>query len=193
MTSTLPAFDKVEVAAVSTLYDAERADQQVHMTVALAVIAGGVTYLGVVAGQFHQLKHSDFWAVLLPFPLWMIAAFHVLLMAAIVTRNKSIMLLEARLYAATRLAAFEIPADAIGRARLRKVTDFVPQRWPLKIQSLITYGGIGLTLVSFTCFCLWNAHIVQGWTFMVVAAIPFYLVLSGCLLAAWYTVLTQRV
>ncbi|RDI67854.1 hypothetical protein [Nocardia pseudobrasiliensis] len=192
MTSPKPEVERVEVAALTSLYEAERTDQQMHMNVSLALIAGAVAYLGVVAAQFHELKQSYVFAVLIPFPLWMVAAFHVLLIATIVTRNKSIRILEMRLYAATRLAASGVTVDQIGRERARKVTDFRDQPWQLKSQTLVTYGGIGLTLVSVTSYCLWNAQLVRGWTVPVMLSVPCYLLLGALLALAWRTATTAK-
>ncbi|MFI5776599.1 hypothetical protein [Nocardia sp. NPDC051570] len=192
MSSPESEVQRVEVAALTSLYDAERADQQTHMNVALALIAGAVTYLGVVVGQFHDLRQSYLFAVLIPFPLWMVAAFHVLLIATIVTRNKSIRILELRLFAATRLAAAGVTVDEIGRERARKVTDFRVQPWQLKFQTLMTYGGIGLTLVCFTSYCLWNAQNARGWTVPVIVSVPCYLVLTALLALAWCTAVTGK-
>ncbi|MCM6772064.1 hypothetical protein NDR87_02770 [Nocardia sp. CDC159] len=187
MTSPTPEVERAEVAALTSLYDAERGDQQVHLNVSLALIAGAVAYLGVMAAQFHELKRSYVWSVLIPFPLWMVAAFHVLLMATIVTRNRSIRILEARLYAATRLWAAGVTFEEIGRERARKVTDFRIQPWPLKIQSLVTYGGIVATLLSVTAYCLWHAHHIRGWTVPVIVSVPVYLAFTVLLAVAWCT------
>ncbi|MFI6168943.1 hypothetical protein ACIBCN_19340 [Nocardia sp. NPDC051052] len=182
---TFPPVDAVEVTALAGLYQAERADQQVHMNVSLTLIAGAVAYLGLVVSQFQSLKESRTWPVLIAVPLWMVAAFHVLLMANILTRNKSIQILEARLHAATQLGAMGVAASEIGAERGRKVMDINVQPWALKIQTLVTYVGIIVTLLTFTYYCMWSAYDTQGWTKVVVIGVVVYSLAAVALAAAW--------
>ncbi len=179
----------VEATALAALYQAERADQQVHMNVSLTLIAGSVAYLGLVVSKFDDLRTSHAWPLVIAVPLWMVAAFHVLLMANILSRNTSIKILEERLHSATKLADMGYAADQIGAERGRKVMDLPIQPWPLKFQTLITYAGIVATLGVFTGYCLWSAHDVHGWYSWVIVGIVAYSLAGVGLGAAWIKVL----
>ncbi|MFD3431249.1 hypothetical protein [Nocardia fluminea] len=189
--TTNPPVDAVEATALTALYQAERTDQQVHMNVSLTLIAGAVAYLGLVVSQFQGLKDSRVWPLIIAVPLWMVAAFHVLLMANILTRNKSIQILEARLHAATKLGAMGVPASEIGSERGRQVMDIHVQPWPLKFQTLVTYLGIITTLLTFTYYCLWSAQDIHGWTTWLVVAVVAYSIAVVGLAAAWIKALVS--
>ena len=182
-------IDSDRVAALAALYTSERADQQTHMNVALSLIAGAVVYVGLIASQFTDIKRSYLWAVAAPAPIWIVAAFHVLLISAVLTRNQSIRILEGHLAAAADLG---VPTSEIGSERGRRIMDIDKQPWALKVQTIVTYAGILSSLIAFTFVCLWNAYKYQdGWTPPIIIGIAAYIVLATALLLAWKAALRE--
>lgn len=187
--ASLPPVDAVEVTALAALYQADRADQSQHNTSALTLIAGAVAYLGLVVTAWKDVKAAAMWPVLLPVPLWMVAAFHVLIMGAVLTRNQSIRILEVRLHSATKLPMLGVASHELGGARARQVMDLDRQPILLKVQTLVTYMGIGCVLFGFTAYAVWNTWHHHGWDTQVRIAAGAYSIAAALVLAAWIRIL----
>ena len=91
--------------ALSALYQAERQDAAGMLATSLALIAGGLTYLGVAAVLINNVAlPGGAWVLaFLAFPMWVVASFHVLLVANALVRASSIEIIEKRL---TGMAGF---------------------------------------------------------------------------------------
>lgn len=86
-------------AALGALYQAERQDASGMYATSLALIAGGLTYLGVAAVLINNVAlPGGHWVLaFLAFPMWVVASFHVLLVANALVRASSIEIIEKRL------------------------------------------------------------------------------------------------
>lgn len=177
------------MTALAALYQADRADQSQHNTSALTLIAGAVAYLGLVVTAWKDVKSSALWPILLPLPLWMVAAFHVLIVGTVLTRNQSIRILEVRLYSATKLSMLGVASHELGSARARQVLDLDRQPFLLKVQTLVTYVGIGCVLFGFTAYAVWNTWHHHGWDMQVRLAAGAYSIATVLVLAAWIRIL----
>lgn len=151
--ASAPDDQSAEVAALGYLYTTERTDQTAHLSATLAIVAGSFVYIGVIAGRLPDLR-SSLWLLAVPIPLWILAAFHLLLMANILNRNHSLAILEYRL-------SIEANVDhrLIGMANGRKVMDLNQQPWQLKVQSIITYLGMISLILACTVVAWLNVHL----------------------------------
>ena len=108
-----PVADADEVAALATIYTADRADTASSMNVALALLGAGIAYVAATLAFSGTLSRSLGWiTVFLPFPLWLIAAFHSLIAISAMIRSISITQLETLLLQRTRIDNDRI--DTIG-------------------------------------------------------------------------------
>jgi hypothetical protein len=182
------SVEPTEVAALAALYQADRADQAQQGSGALTLIAGSVAYLGLLVTAWKDIAAAPYWPVLLPGPLWMVAAFHVLTMGNVLNRNHSIRVLEVRLHSATRLRALGVAANEIGSARGREVMDLNLQPALLKVQTLVTYVGIAGVLLLTTFYGIWDVQHHHGWDWQVWTAAIVYGILALVLAGAWLNV-----
>jgi hypothetical protein len=177
------------IAALGALYQADRQEAAGILLAALALFAAALTYLGVVAIIINNVKlPGGYWTVVsLAFPLWVVAAFHVLLNANAAVRARSIDIIEKRLVDA---AGFDESnrQDLGSRATLR-VTSIQEQPFRLQVQSVISYGGTLVIIIAFTSYCLAVVAKVHGWTSApVITGGAVYALLFGMVMLAWYEV-----
>jgi hypothetical protein len=173
-------------AALGALYQAERQDAAQMLVTSLALIAGGLTYLGVAAVLINNvaLPGGPWVLAFLAFPLWVVASFHVLLVANALVRASSIDIIERRI---TAMAGFsESLRTRLGSRAGQRVTNIAEQYPALKLQTIITYGGVLIIIVMFTFYCLDVAAKSKGWASVpVILAEVVYFLLFGAIAWAW--------
>lgn len=94
-------------------------------------------------------------------PVWMLIAFHALVLALTLSHGQSVALIEDKLVA---IAGLSSVSGAIGAAAGTGVTDLdilvkKPQRWGLALSTVIAYMGYFGIAVTFTVYALQQAWI----------------------------------
>ena len=178
---TLGSADRV--AALSALYQAERQYAAWMLVTALALVVGGLTYLGVVAVLINNVTlPGGHWVLaFLAFPIWIVASFHVLIVANALVRASSIEIIEEQL---TEIIGFDDGVrESIGSQAGQKAANIAEQPIPLKIQTTVSYGGVYIIIVVFTFYCLDVAARTKGWTSAPVISAGTYIFCSS---SRWY-------
>jgi hypothetical protein len=174
------------VAALGALYQADRQDAVGNLVAALALIAAGLTYVGVVAVLINNVKlPGGPWALaFLAFPLWVVASFHALLTANSVVRARSIEIIERPL---VRAAGFDDSVrQYIGSRAGQRVMNIKEQPRRLWPQTLISYGGVLVVIIAFSFYCLDVAAKIEGWgSAAAITAEIIYALLFVAVLMAW--------
>jgi hypothetical protein len=175
-----------KVTALSIIYQAERQDKASNILASLALIAAALAYLGVAALLLGDSKipGGSWTQAFLAFPLWIAASFQVLLAWNGSIISESIRDIEHRLFILLKDTAEVRPgstASASGRT-----LNIYSQPTVLKIQSLISYGGIWAVVITFTIVCLAIAAKSAGWISgpVITVGIVYALILGGDV-AAW--------
>jgi hypothetical protein len=187
-----PASDSADrVAALGVLYQSERQDSATILVTSLALVAAGLTYMGIVAVLLNtsRLVGGVWISAFLAFPLWLIAAYHVLLVGTTLVRSNSIEIIEQRLL---KVIGFdESTREDIGSLAGQKVLDIDKQPRVLRSQTYVSYGGVALIIIIFTIYCLTIAAKSTGWiSAPVVSAEVIYALLIISSGAAWRYVLS---
>jgi hypothetical protein len=174
------------VAALGALYQADRQDAVGNLVAALALIAAGLTYVGVVAVLINNVKlpGGPWTLAFLAFPLWVVASFHALLAANSVVRARSIEIIERPL---VRAAGFnDSVRQYIGSRAGQRVMNIKEQPRRLWAQTLISYGGVLVVIIAFSFYCLDVAAKIEGWgSAAVITAEITYALLFVAVLMAW--------
>ncbi|WP_162625253.1 hypothetical protein [Mycolicibacterium llatzerense] len=155
--------DPDRAVALAALYQAERQDLTGILTQSIALVSVTLTYMAVIAalvssGNFKLGPVIIGW---LGLPVWMLIAFHSLILALIFAHGQSVRILEFRLI---DLAGISNYRGAIGAAAGTAVTDIDillrnPRRWGLAGSTVVAYGGFFGIAVAFTAYAL-----VRSWT-----------------------------
>lgn len=177
-----PAADADEVAALATIYTADRADTASSMNVALALLGAGIAYVAATLAFSGALSRNLGWiTVFLPFPLWLIAAFHSLIAISAMIRSISITQLETLLLQRTRIDKDRI--DTIGFRAPERIGNVTQAAWPHAIASILSYGGVALIVIGYTIYMIVNSQRLPEWATLLAAA--GYATLTLLVAASW--------
>jgi len=102
-------------------------------------------------------------------PMWSLAGFQLLLLALTATRVNSIRILERKLLelgVSERAEAIQIGSDAGDWA-----TNIGPQPWWLKVQTVVTYGGMWLGVLALSGYACSTVHGAARWIAGIIYAI----------------------
>lgn len=175
-----------EVEALSALYSSDREKTSSLANERLAIVALQLTYLGLAAIALGgERPIGGAWvAAFSAAPLWFMNAYHQLLVAASLTRSKSVDILEQALFERAGLPADR--RDQIGHRAGSLVRDITRQVLPFKIQAAICYVGIGAALIAFTIYALVvSASSAGGASPPVILASLFYLCFMASGIVGW--------
>lgn len=167
MTTGSPDPDRV--AALAALYQAERQDLTGILAQSIALVGLSLTYMAIL-GALVSSDTFQLGPVALGWisgPVWMLIAFHALLLALTMAHGQSVAIIERRL---VDTAGLEASAGAIGAAAGTGVTDLPIlarkiKRWGLFFSTWIAYGGYFSIALAFTIFSLraaWTTQVEQG-------------------------------
>ncbi|GAB3432036.1 hypothetical protein [Actinophytocola sediminis] len=178
------------IAALGALYGADRQDSSTLVTARLALLALQLTYMGLVALALNSQDPGvgPWVAAFSPFPLWFLHAYHLILVAISMARVKSVRVLEDALYEQSGLPA-ELRPLVGGRAGER-MADIALQPVAIRIQTVVSYAGIGAVMIAFSVYALVVAGQRDGWLAVVLAGL-LYLFLFGSVAVAWLHVVRQ--
>ncbi|MGH3384681.1 MAG: hypothetical protein ACRDO1_08910 [Nocardioidaceae bacterium] len=177
------------LSALGALYGADRQDAATLVTARLALLALQMTYMGLVAIVLsgEPLAVGPWVAAFSAFPLWFLHSYHLLLVAISMARVTSVGTLEDKLYERSGLSPTE--RDLIGIRAGERMADIARQPLALKIQAVVSYGGIGAVMIAFSAYALVVAARGDGWgSTPVLLASVLYLSLFVASAAAWLRV-----
>jgi hypothetical protein len=138
------------------LYGADRAEAASTLSVAFALLGLAVAYVtGTLAFAELTFRQFGWLSVLVPFPLWIIAAFHSLLTTSAMVRSVSIRALERKLQAKTSFK--DLPPGLIGMEASEKILNIKEAKRPHQLATGLAYGGIVLIFAFYTLYFLVRA------------------------------------
>jgi hypothetical protein len=143
-----------QLDAIIALYCADREKVSTLANEQLALLAIQVTYLGlaVIALSGQRPIGGEWVAAFSAAPIWFINAHLQVLVAAALTRSRSVTLLENFLF--ERAGLPNSTRNLIGHRSGVLVRDLSKQPKAFRVQSAIAFTGIGATMVAFTCYAL---------------------------------------
>lgn len=180
------AADGERLDALIALYGADRDKVATLANERLALLAIQMTYLGlaiIALGGVRPLGGA--WvAAFTAAPLWFMNAHHQVLVAAALTRSRSVNLLENLLF--ERSGLDPTIRHRVGHRAGALVRDLATQPLAFKVQAVVAYAGIGAALLAITVYALAVAASQTGWgSPPVVLAILFYAVFTATALIGW--------
>jgi hypothetical protein len=129
------------------------------MQLAAVWVAYGTLAFAGLASDF--LNDAPWIRAFIALPMWSLAGFQLLLLALTATRVNSIRILERkllRLAITDRTEAIQIGSDAGDWA-----TNLEPQPWWLKVQTVVTYGGMLLGVLTLSGYAWYTVHGAARW------------------------------
>ncbi|MFC3493801.1 hypothetical protein [Glycomyces rhizosphaerae] len=163
-----------DLDALLALYTTDRDKLSTLAGERLALLAIQVTYLGlaIIALGGQRPIGGEWVAAFSAAPLWFMHAHHQVLIAAALSRSRSVALLEERVVARAGLEG--VHAQVAHRAAVA-VRELAGQSGIFRLQTFITFGGIAAALIAFTGYALVVAAANSAWTSLpVMLAILFY-------------------
>lgn len=183
-----------DLDALIALYSTDRDKLSTLAGERLALVAIQVTYLGlaIIALGGQRPIGGEWVAAFSAAPLWFMHAQHQILVAAALSRSRSVTLLERLIVERAGIA--EEDHALVGHRAAVGMRELSRQPRALKAQTLIVFGGIAAALLSFTCYALVVAAANASWTSPpVLLAILFYCGFATAASFAWtHTVRMQH-
>lgn len=181
-----------DLDALLALYTTDRDKLSTLAGERLALLAIQVTYLGlaIIALGGQRPIGGEWVAAFSAAPLWFMHAHHQILIAAALSKSRSVALLEESVIARAGLEA--VHAQVAHRAAVA-IRELAGQRGIIRLQTFITFGGIAAALIAFTGYALVVAAANSAWTSLpVMLAILFYSGFTAVASIGWtQTVRTQ--
>jgi len=143
------------------------------MGVAVAYLVGAIPFVRKISeGPIPWL-----FLLLLPFPLWLIVAFHSLITLNAMTHGVSVRIIEDALFEASGLRG-KVKREMVGSAAADKIMDITQSKTVHRLTTRFVYGGVGLLVCLFTGYALYSAvGLIQTWVIWTAVAIYFLVVI----------------
>lgn len=164
-----------DLDALLALYTTDREKLSTLAGERLALVAVQVTYLGlaIIALGGQRPIGGEWVAAFSAAPLWFMHAHHQILVAAALSRSRSVVLLEKLVVARAGLP--EDDHEDIGHRASVTIRELTGRYRIFKLQIVITFGGIAAALISFTGYALVVAAANSAWISLpVLLAFLFY-------------------
>ena len=173
------------LAALSAIYQAERADASTIQNNALAIMGASLAYLIGTVALWDKFTVLEGWIAALPAPLVCVSAYHSLLLTEALAKVRSIVVLERHLKSGANAALNLDDAGAMSSERIMNI--YATRRWEHKANIAISYGGVGFVFLGYTGLLLArSADFIGGW---VAAPAACYAVLFAIVGRSWLNVL----
>jgi hypothetical protein len=182
--ATVPSSGDLD--ALLALYTTDRDKLSSLAGERLALLAIQVTYLGlaIIALGGQRPIGGEWVAAFSAAPLWFMHAHHQILVAAALSRSRSVMLLERHVVARAGLPEEE--HEKVAHRAAVTIRELTGQRRIFRVQTLIALGGIIAALLSFTGYGLVVAAANSSWTSVpVILAIVFYCAFTAVAAVGW--------
>ena len=169
------------VTALAALYQGEKTDASYLSNTAMAMmvtagayLVGALQYMGKLNGE----PNSGLFLLLLPIPLWLIAAFLSLVTLNAMSHGISVRIIEDALFKASGLWVKGVKRGLVGSVAGDKIMDITQASAVHVLTTMVVYGGVGLLVIVFTIYALYSAkRLVQGRVIWL-AAIPYSLIFA---------------
>jgi hypothetical protein len=192
--TTIAKKDNDRVTALAALYQGEKTDASyvfntamAMMGVAMAYIVGTITF---VVNTNNELYYGLF-LLLLPIPLWLVAAYHSLMTLNAMSHGISVRIIEDALFDESEL---RVKRDLVGSAAGDKIMDITQAKAVHILTTVIVYGGVAILVVGYTIYALHSAKVIISntpallyWRDVKVVAIAksTYSLLAIMVMASW--------
>ena len=179
------------IASLSALYQAERTDLTGILGQSLVLVGLAITYMAALVAVFvaQKVTLSPIAIGYLAFPVWMMVAFHSVILALVFAHGQSVRILEWEL---VRAADLHKTRGAIGAAAGTGATDVDilmrnRRRWGLVGSTIVSYGGFFVFVISFTVASLYWSYVRQQafWGYVSGFWIPLALYLVCVAIELW--------
>jgi len=160
------------VTALAALYQGEKTDASYVFNTAMAMMGIAVAYLVAAIPFVDNLSHGPFgwlFLLLLPFPLWLIAAFHSLMTLNAMSHGISVRIIEDALFKASEL---RVNRGLVGSAAGDKIMDITQAKAVHKVTTVVVYGGVAFLVIGFTVYALYSANVVLKNNSVALAQVP---------------------
>ncbi|MET7945775.1 hypothetical protein [Micromonospora sp. NPDC005324] len=182
--STSDVLPSDEVAALGSLYEAERTDGAASQSTVLALLAAGVAYISASSTFSEDIFARLGWAaVFVPIPVWIIAAFQSLIVVTAMIRSLSVRALEYKLFRHTSFTPEE--SEGMGLRALERVMNLGDEKgkWPHKLANVFSYAATLILAIGYTIYLVSQAPGLP--VCARVAVFAFYALVLGLVLASW--------
>jgi hypothetical protein len=145
------------VTTLAALYQGEKTDSAYVFNTAMAMMGIGMFYLAAIVSCSDRFGSAPltWWIVLLlPFPLWLIAAFHSLMILNAMSHGVSVRIIENALFRTSGLSA---DRDLVGSAAGDKIMDVTQSCFAHAFTTYVVYIGVAALVVVFTGYALYGA------------------------------------
>jgi hypothetical protein len=146
------------VTALAALYQGEKTDASYVFNTAMAMMGIAVAYLIGAIPFVGNLSHGPIawlFLLLLPIPLWLIAAFHSLMALNAMSHGISVRIIEDALFEASEL---RVQRDLVGSAAGDKIMDITQAKTAHILTTVVVYGGVAFLVIGFTAYALYSAN-----------------------------------
>lgn len=172
------------INALAALYQAEKTDATGVFNTAMALMGIGGAYLGLMmtnVDKFGVGLLNWLTVLLLPCPLWLIAAFHSLMTLNAMSHGVSVRIIENQLF---KESGLHVDRDLVGSASGDKFMDITKSRYIHKVTTSVVYFGVAALVVGFTIYVLFSAwgHVSHA---ALIVAIVSYIILSIIVMFSW--------
>jgi hypothetical protein len=149
------------ITALAALYQGEKTDASYVFNTAMAMMGVAVAYIvGAISviDRFSSGTAGCLFLLLLPLPLWLVAAFHSLMTLTAMSHGISVRVIEDALFKKSEL---EVERDLVGSAACDKIMDITRAKAAHVLTTLVVYGGIAFLVIGFTAYALYRAKEVK--------------------------------
>lgn len=149
------------LTALAALYQGEKTDASYIFNTAMALMGIAVAYLVFAIPSVATLSsrpHAWVFLILLPVPLWLIAAFHSLITLNAMSHGVSVQAIEDQLFDASEL---HVRRDLVGSAAGDKIMDINKAKLIHVLTTIFVYFGVAILVIGFTYYAVNSASNVN--------------------------------
>jgi hypothetical protein len=146
------------VSALAALYQGEKTDASYVFNTAMVMMGVAVAYLVGAMPFVVNISHGPnarLFLLLLPIPLWLIAAFHSLMTLNAMSHGISVRIIEDALFEESGLRVNRL---MVGSAAGDEIMDITQAKAAHKLTTVVVYGGVALLVAGFTAYALCSAN-----------------------------------
>jgi hypothetical protein len=156
-----PPPNNETATALAGLYQGEKTDASYVLNTAMVMMGIAVAYLIGAIPFVEGLSHGHgtnpwLYLPLLPFPLWLIIAYHSLMTTNAMCHGISVRIIEDALYKAAALP--DDVRDLVGSAPGDRIMDVTQAKRIHIVTSFVVYIGVACLVLGFTGYCLFSAY-----------------------------------
>jgi hypothetical protein len=174
--------DTHKLTALTAIYTATRSDMSSIMNVSMALLGAGAAYIAATLAFADKFGQDVSWiaVILLPSPLWLVAAFHSLLLSISMSHTVTARYAERRLL--THAEVEPLDWHHIGLEAGDRIMNFKRSRWSHAVMDLIIYGGAAALVVAYSIYML-----VKAWPNQTTWAVIFGCVYLGAAVSVGFS------